>query len=235
MGALDVLFPPRCLGCGVPGRVLCPPCLAQVAVVTPPICGRCGRPAEEPLASCAACPPRPIARARAPFLYRGPIARAVRAVKFSGWRSLAPRLAAAMAEVADADADCITWVPLSRRRRAERGFDQAELLARALARRMGLEARRLLVRTRDTPPQASRPAGLRRSSSLRGAFASLGPAPPSVLLVDDVLTTGATAAACAASLLRAGAGRVSVVTAARALPEGPPARCLGEGRPGDCL
>lgn len=164
--------------------------------------------------------------ARAPFLYRGPLAAAVRGLKFSGWKVLARHLGGAMAAACDLEAEMVTWVPLSRRRRSRRGFDQAELLARAVAPRLRLPVRRLLLRTRETSPQARRGA-LERRRALRHAFRARGRPPTSVLLVDDVLTTGTTAAACAETLRGAGAERVLVLVAARSVRGPVPARCLG--------
>jgi ComF family protein len=229
---IDLLFPPRCAACGSGGWPLCGRCAGRVAVVTPPGCERCGRPWEEPVRSCTDCPPGPIHAARAPFVYEGPVSRAIRALKFSGWRALAPSLAAAMVEAIDrhpVDAfapDAATWVPLAPRRRGARGFDQAEMLAAFVASKLGLETMPLLTRVRDTTAQATR-TGRQRRASLRGAFALRGRAPPSVLLVDDVLTTGVTAAACAAALKRSGARRVVVLTAARSCRGTVPARCYG--------
>ena len=222
-----LLAPARCAGCDAGRWPLCASCRVSLAVVFPPLCGRCGRPTEEQLTSCADCPPPGIDTVRAPFLYEGAIARAIKGVKFSGWRALAPHLAGAMDEVRDSPSALVTWVPLAPGRRARRGFDQAESLARALAARAGLRARRLLVRTEETPAQ-SRLSGRSRRHLEAGAFVSIGAVPRDVLLVDDVLTTGATAAACAAALRRAGAERVDVLVAARALraPDRPvPARC----------
>lgn len=225
---LDVILPPRCPACGGPGWPLCAACAAATCVITPPTCRRCGRPTEEPLWRCRDCPPRVIDGVRSPFLYRGPVARAIRGMKFSGWHALGPHLAGAMAAVLDHGGDAVTWVPLSRRRRARRGFDQAEVLARAVAARVGLPAVPLLRRLRDGGAQARR-GGADRRRALAGAFTATGDAPASVLLVDDVLTTGSTAAACAAVLKAAGARRVIVLTAARSLGEPVPARCLGQG------
>jgi ComF family protein len=153
--------------------------------------------------------------ARSAFLFDGPARRAVHRLKFSGWRPVAEALGAAMAEAWDGEIDAVTWVPLSRRRRADRGFDQALALARVVGRRLDAPVLPLLRRVSDGGQQARR-GGRERRVAVRGAFAARGRAPARVLLVDDVLTTGATAAACAEALARAGAREVSVLTAARA-------------------
>ena len=226
MSLLDAVFPPRCAACDAAGAwPLCLGCTLEVGVITPPWCGRCGRPRDEAVASCSDCPPAPIDRSRAPFLYEGPLARAIKAMKFAGAHGLAPHLAAAMAEmIPDAEANAITWVPLSRRRRSRRGFDQAEILARALGKRLDLPVHRLVARVRDARSQARR-SGADRRAALGGAFRpARRPPPGKVLLVDDVLTTGSTAAACAVVLKAAGAESVEVLTAARALGGAIPAR-----------
>lgn len=121
-----------------------------------------------------------------------------------------------MAAMTPAEADVVTWVPLARRRRAERGYDQARALAHALAPLLGLPDRALLRRKSSTGAQARRP-GTERRSAMAGAFTPISSVTSMrVLLVDDVLTTGATAADCARALVEAGARRVHVVTAARA-------------------
>jgi ComF family protein len=212
---------------------LCGPCTDRVGVITPPWCSRCGRPWEEPVESCVDCPPRVIDAVRAPFLYNGPVADAIRGMKFSGWHALADHLAGAMAEVLGGfRADVITWVPLSRRRRRRRGFDQAEAIAAAVGKRLDLPLRGLLRRALETEAQA-RKTGSERRRSLHDAFMAVGHVPGRVLLVDDVLTTGATSAAAAETLKRAGARRVSVTAGARSLGGPVPARCLGPSdRPG---
>jgi ComF family protein len=226
MGALlDLLFPGHCAACGASSWPLCEKCSASVPVITPPLCGRCGRPVDVPLSQCADCPPLPIDIARAPFLYEGPMARTIRALKFGGWRALAHPLASAMARMGRLESECVTWVPLSRKRRAARGYDQAEVLARELARHLRLPVLGLLRRIRETPSQASQ-SGQERRRALRGAFIADGPVPRRVMLVDDVLTTGATASSCAIALRNAGAARVGLVTAARSLRGPVPQRCF---------
>jgi competence protein ComFC len=131
-------------------------------------------------------------------------------------------LAAALAALGPPPADALTWVPLAPRRRAERGFDQARVLAKALARDLELPAAAFVRRTAATGPQ-SRRAREERLGAMTGAFTPVShrPPPARLLLVDDVFTTGATATACAATLVRAGAREIHVLTACRSF-SGPP-------------
>jgi predicted amidophosphoribosyltransferase len=186
-------------------------------VLRPPWCDRCGRPGPADVASCGDCPPDPVARARAPFLYDGPARAAILRLKFAGWRGVARALAGAMtAEPLPAPVDVVTWVPLARGRLAERGFDQARSLAVAVGDRLELPVLRLAHRRQATGPQARR-SGEARRRAMAGAFVPSGRrAAAHVLLVDDVLTTGATAAACAGAIREAGAREVTLLAAARA-------------------
>lgn len=128
------------------------------------------------------------------------------------------------------EAFVLTWVPLGARRRRERGYDQAEVLALAIGALTDWPVGCLLRRTVETAPQARR-SGLDRRRALAGAFAAVGSIEATaVVLVDDVLTSGATAAACAAELRDAGASEVGVLTAARSLRGGIPARCYNPAR-----
>jgi predicted amidophosphoribosyltransferase len=225
---LDILFPPGCLACSAPGFPFCAECSLGVAVLGPPGCNRCGRPLEYSVEQCADCPPSPIAWARAAFLYEGPIRRTLMAVKFGGLRSAAGALSEWMVRDLDQrtgrDSWVIGWIPLGKARKRLRGFDQAEALARQVAHRTGWPIRPLLRRVTETAPQARR-SGPARRVALRGAFEAMATPPPRVLLIDDVLTSGATASECARVLRQAGGREVALLTAARSLGGAVPARC----------
>ncbi|MDP6708581.1 MAG: ComF family protein [Alphaproteobacteria bacterium] len=229
--ALDLLLPPQCLNCRGPvdrQGLLCAACWQGIAFIAPPYCACCGLPFaydEGPDAVCGGCAARApaFARARAAMVYDDASRALVLGFKhgdrleagapFGRW------LARAGAELL-ADAELIVPVPLHRWRLWRRRYNQAAVLAQALARASGLEVLPdLLIRRRATASQH----GLSRSERRRnvsGAFAikqgrseRLGGA--CVILVDDVLTTGATVEAAARTLLRAGARAVDVLTLAR--------------------
>ena len=224
--ALDLIFPPRCGGCGARGSWLCVACLAQIAPLVAPLCGRCGRPLPA-AALCRSCRTdglRALDWARAAYPFAGPLREAIHRFKYGNERAraahlgllLGPLLATLPPTVADR-APRVVPVPLAAARRRERGYNQAEELARVLAEMSALPLDRQLVRVRATRPQVglARPA---RHQNVRDAFrwqgAPLQGAP--CLLIDDVLTTGATADECAATLKAAGAGWVGLLTVARA-------------------
>ena len=173
-------------------------------------------------AQCLACrvDPPEFERARGAALYAGPLRQALHALKFRGKRPLARPLAELVrsqcAAVLRSGGEALVPVPLARARLRERGFNQAELIADRLGDLIGLPVRRhWLARVRETPPQTDLPAEDRKTN-VGGAFAARsGVAGHHVILVDDVLTTGATCRECARALRRAGARRVDVVTVAR--------------------
>ncbi len=227
---LDLLFPPRCGGCGARGAWLCATCLAQIAPLAAPLCGRCGRPlaagarAAALCRSCRAGELRALDWARAAYPFVGPLREAIHRFKYGQERARAaqlglllhPLLAALPPTVANA-VPRVVPVPLAAARRRERGYNQAEELARVLAGSSDLPLDRQLVRVRATRPQVglARPA---RHQNVRDAFRWQGMPlhGEPFLLVDDVLTTGATADECAATLKAAGAGWVGLLTVARA-------------------
>jgi hypothetical protein len=134
----------RCAGCSHGAWPFCPVCGDKLGVISPPLCDRCGRPWNKPKERCPDCPPSQIRVARAPFLYEGPVRSALYRLKFSGWRSVAEALGAAMATVAPTAVDTVTWVPLGRKRRATRGYDQARSLALVVGVRLGVPVSPLL-------------------------------------------------------------------------------------------
>jgi ComF family protein len=167
---------------------------------------------------CSECGGRRLAftRARAAVAYDDPVRRIVAAWKERGLRRLTVWAAGVVVEtLAPVAADCVTFVPPDRERVLQRGHHPAESLARELARSWGLEATALLQRIRRVRPQRGLSRAERRRN-VSGAFEARPP-PASVLLVDDVYTTGATVHAAASALRRAGARRVEVVTFARAI------------------
>jgi ComF family protein len=228
--AIPRIAPPQCAVCGRPfTRALGAP-LAQERRATAAAPGDgAAAPGDSAAAdgSCGGCRSRPgaytYARAAAPF---GDVVReALHAFKFGGKRALARPLGDLLADAARScpaarGADVLVPVPLHRERERERGFNQAALLAERLGRLWGVAvAPGALARTVATPPQTGL-AGEARRANVRGAFAVPRPAQVTgrhILLVDDVMTTGATADACARALRRAGATEVGVLTVARAL------------------
>lgn len=218
---LDLVFPPRCAACGgsVHAEPFCPVCAGAVDPV-PPGCGRCGQPGPDVLcASCALSPPA-FDGVHAGGLFGGPLADAVHALKYGDRPALARPLGAWLARRARVPAGAlVVSVPLARGRRIERGYDQAALLADSLARAAGAggcRARTVLRRVRETPPQVGKTRA-ERARNVAGAFeATRAVSGRDVVLVDDVVTTGATADAAAGALRRAGARSVVVVALARA-------------------
>jgi len=212
---VDFLYPPTCGACGRFGAFFCERCVRRADEERPSSrCPTCA--AELDGAACADCRRfHAVSRIVAPFAYRGVARRAVHAVKYGAVRAAVPALAAALSERAgDLSAECAYAVPIHPVRRRQRGFNQAEELRKALAIPAGPGR---LQRVRRTRPQVGLSLEERRAN-VAGAFAYEGPplGGASVLLVDDVVTTGATVEECARVLRAAGAGSVVVVAFARA-------------------
>lgn len=251
--ALDLVLPPRCLGCGClveDQGALCPACWSGISFLADPLCRRCGLPfAYDPLGQegtgvavapaaagfgepaagleCGAClaEPPPYQRARAVMRYDEGSRPLLLGFKHGDRTEAAAPYAAWMARSGRellAETEIVAPVPLHWRRLFARRYNQAALLARALARRDGLtEMPDLLLRRRATPSQG-RLTRSERQRNVAGAFA-VNPRHAGLLkgrrllLVDDVMTTGATVAACSRVAVKAGAAAVDVLVLARAL------------------
>ena len=222
---LDILFPPRCSVCD---RVLpfgrrgaCPECLKRLPWITEPRCFCCGKTVEREEAEyCGDCARKKHLFRRAfPLLqYVPPVSDALTALKYHGRAEYAEFYGGLLAEhfheeLKALDADCLVPVPVHPHRLRKRGYNQAGLIARAMSKKLGIPGREdLLLRAEDTVAQ-KKLSREERALNLRAAFQAGGETPPpTVLLVDDILTTGATADACADVLLRAGAKHIYLVT-----------------------
>jgi len=229
-GLVDILMPPACMACKAPVATplsLCADCWSALPAISGAHCSSCGIPlslAYQTETICLGClnEPPDFHAARSPFLYDGPARLMVLALK-NGREAYASTMAAAMLRAAEGLAfpgQLVIPVPLHRWRMLSRGYNQAALLARAIARQSGgVLALDTLIRIRPTP----RSQGMSRSQrqrNVKGAFrikpdmrVSLQGA--HVLLVDDVMTSGATASACGRALRRAGAATIHVLTYTR--------------------
>lgn len=222
---LDVLFPPRCAACrellsareeAVPLLSFCVGCGESLEPIDR-CCETCGLPGEaSPCDACLMSPP-PFDRARAAFHYGGAISDVLHRYKYEDHPEFARPLAAHLARLDLEPPDLVLPVPLHAARRRSRTYDQALYLAQALARARGWRLEPgLVTRVRATERQVGRHRD-ERVANVAGAFVVHGDVKGlSVLLVDDVVTTGATAAECARVLKAAGARLVQVAAVARA-------------------
>ncbi len=227
---LNLLFPPRCVVCGRVGAELCSPCLQSFTRLGESICPVCGV-WQEGAGLCPRCMTwRPaFHQMRSAYRFEGGIRKAIHALKYEGRRGAAGPLAEATALVLTPDSRdmALCAVPLHVKRQAERGYNQSDLLAQELARYWGMPylGEGAVQRSRETSPQV----GLDFAARQANVYQAFAAQPErvrgrSIILVDDVCTTGATLDACAQALLMAGAVSVSAVTVARALKLEPPDR-----------
>jgi competence protein ComFC len=222
---LDWLYPPQCGGCGKAYTHWCMNCQSQVQIIRGTVCETCGKSLEAPgkCSECTIAPP-PYQALRSWAVYSGPIRKAIHSLKYKGDISLGEALARPLIELVDQlgwKFDILAPVPISLARKKRRGYNQASILALPLA--LGCSKTyqpRSLVKVQNTPTQVGLTA-VQRRENVRQAFR----ARPSlvqgktVLVVDDVTTSGATMLACAEALLRAGAQQVYGLTLARAVLE----------------
>jgi len=214
---INLLLPAKCVVCASGGEQLCDGCRESLPLLRPPLCERCGAPSAWPVARCRECSGRRLAfaSARAAVEYDGSVRRFVAAWKERGLRRLAAEAAElVVGAVPPPRVAMLAFVPPDRERVLLRGHHPAERLAYELGARWNVPVRPLLARTRAVPHQR----GLSRADRRRnvaGAFRPAARAPARVGLVDDVYTSGATAAAASSALRRGDARRVEVITFAR--------------------
>lgn len=223
----DLMLPPLCLSCRkrveAAKDVLCPDCMELMAPLPEDACGLCGGILTE--GRCEACAQTRFFfdRARAAYLYQGPAQDLVHALKYDGFYSPADFFATALSRLSDTQfhygaCQYVTAVPLHRVRRRERGFNQSELIARKLARLLGLKYDDPVYRRLNTPSQTLL-SKEDRERNLKGAFALRRNArvqDTRLILIDDVFTTGSTVNEISKLLKDNGAKEVMVLTATRA-------------------
>jgi len=221
---LDWLYPPVCGGCDKAGFRWCPDCQKQAHPVPGPLCEVCGLPQPSPgvCAACQASPP-PFRALRSWAVFEGPLRSAIHSLKYRRNLALGEALARPLAEFArsfDWPVEAVVPVPLGIKRLRERGYNQVELIAMPMAAYNHWRfAPQAVKRVRDTVSQVGL-SMIERQENMRGAFR----ADPkqvsgrSVLVVDDVATTGATLSACSEAILSAGARQVFALTLAKTLP-----------------
>ena len=207
---LDLLFPPRC-----------PFCRAFLRDYEKDLCHKCAGSLPRVPESADRQDFRYIERCISPLYYTGKVRESLLRYKFGGLRVYAKTYAALMAErleKRECSFDVITWVPLSAKRLRTRGYDQARLLAREIAKRCGVPHEQLLIKTTDTPAQSGTHSRQERKLNVKGVYRP-DTLPmiqgKNILLVDDIVTTGSTLDECARVLKASGAKSVSAVTVAR--------------------
>ncbi|MFC1590685.1 ComF family protein [Candidatus Omnitrophota bacterium] len=227
---VNLVYPLHCQVCKTPldpmnNYHVCPACISRIRVNQRPYCVRCGRSVERPDAVCAECGRRKpcFHMARSPFLYEGVIKECIHLMKYGKKVCLAKLLSRLMArflkenaELREA-ADLIVPVPLFARKLRERGFNQSKVLARGICAELHIPASDALVKSRPTRPQSDlskegRMGNIKGAFRVRGRNSVRGKV---ILIVDDVLTTGATLNECASVLAASGAARINVITLAR--------------------
>jgi ComF family protein len=219
--ALDLLFPPQCALCGCGGALLCDACAAALPEADGARCERCWMPVSGgPVCRhCVDAPPA-FESVRAAFVMEEGARRLAHELKYEGLTALAEPMAALMVSCSSPPgADLVVPVPLHRRRERSRGYNQSAALAKHLAAAYGLAYDdRGAKRVRDTAPLAKTMHRDERRAIVAGAFvaASARVEGRHVVLVDDVVTTGATLDACASAILEAGAAAVNCRAWARA-------------------
>ena len=220
--AVDLLFPPRCIGCNKTGGILCSNCLSHLSAILPPLCPKCGRPLSSQRL-CGDCVEKGsiIDGIRSVYLFEGVMREAIHHLKYRGLKALAAPLGELLADYLlshPLPAQVLVPVPLHPQRLRQRGHNQSALLGRELSRLTNLPlAEECLARLRNTASQARTANAEERRRNVEGAFECRDEhlRGKHILLIDDVCTTGATLEACAGALRAKGATSIWGLTLAR--------------------
>ncbi len=215
-------FPSRCLGCGRTEGFLCQKCRSRLPRIVPPVCSKCGRP-QSAGTMCATCWSwnSNIDGIRSPFYFEGVVRRSVHELKYYGLKASARGLAELLATYLSGSSipvDVLVPVPLHRNKLRQRGYNQSELLAKALGKLSSIPVNtKTLMRTKDSLPQTRAVKVDVRRANVQRAFCCNDRqlAGKQVLLIDDVCTSCSTLDACASALKEAGAVTVWGLTLAR--------------------
>lgn len=217
---LDLLLPLNCVVCGKEGQYICDGCEADLPRLKRPYCLICADPGVPQLCSwCYETSPR-VDAIRAPYIYDGPVRDMVRDLKYRNVRAVAPALAGLLAKYLERNpypVAALVPIPLHSKRLRQRGYNQSELVAKELSKLMGIPlATDLIRRVRNTRPQIEMETPDDRKRNIQGAFECTGNVEGiSILLIDDVVTTGNTMSACAGELKAMGAGSIWGLALAR--------------------
>ena len=209
--ALDLLFPQWCIGCGREGNYICDNCQQSLTRNLPPICPRCGKPQSDGML-CPACDDENLGidGIRSPFVFNGVIRQAVHELKYRNLRALAIPMAGLLYDYIlenPVPGEVLVPVPLHRKRLRERGYNQSALLAKQLGKLTGIQVvDDCLIRDYHTPPQARTTNIEERRTNVVDAFSCSNRKlqGKSVILIDDVTTSGTTLNACAETLKKSG-------------------------------
>jgi competence protein ComFC len=218
---LDIFFPPYCVGCSRQGEIWCQDCVQKIEPISGRLCPSCGLPLISTM-QCGSCRSEELPfHVRSYAWYRGPICRALVQLKYRPDRRLSDWLANRLIEIVSREAwpsMTVVPVPLSRKKFNRRGYNQVDLIASGVARKLGQPYRAsALRRIRDTRSQVGLSPDARRRN-VQGAFGadSRKVRGKNILIIDDLFTTGATLLACTQALRSAGAELVFALTVARA-------------------
>jgi competence protein ComFC len=223
--AVDWVFPPACIGCGKIGKNLCPDCEAKIPYLVHDLCPKCGYPKkhQKTCECCGKLTPQ-FTALRSVAEYSGAIQNAIVRLKFHNDLGIGYVFAAKLADLIKKNnwqVDLITPVPSSRERLKSRGYNQAGVLARSVALQLGIKYDdKIIIKKRDTSTQVERNAQARRQN-MTDVFQASGKSlhSKSVLIVDDVITTGATINDCARAIQFAGAKEVYGISLGRSVIE----------------